>query len=183
MRYSLHQKLGALALLGITFSVTPISTSIQFYLFPCASHLISGQGPVEQQEFARFVKPLKTSWTYRDISWGIYIPACLHNYIDSDHHRTSSHTHTHTHTRTHARTHARIHTYIHTYIHTNKQILLPLGGHAHLAEPGCLCTKQALGACASKLMENGLGTCRRTSYLLTASVVGTRSPTWTTTVE
>ncbi len=23
-------------------------------------------------------------------------------------------------------------------------LLLPLGGHAHLAEPGCLCTKQAL---------------------------------------
>ena len=37
-------------------------------------------------------------------------------------------------------------------------ILLPLSGHAHLAEPGCLCTKQALGACASKLLENGLGT-------------------------
>ena len=33
-------------------------------------------------------------------------------------------------------------------------ILLPLSGHAHLAEPGCLCTKQALGACASKLLEN-----------------------------
>ena len=62
-------------------------------------------------------------------------------------------------------------------------ILLPLSGHAHLAEPGCLCTKQALGACASKLLENGLGTRRRTSYLLTASGVGTRSPTWTTTVE
>ena len=59
-------------------------------------------------------------------------------------------------------------------------ILLPLSGHAHLAEPGCLCTKQALGACASKLLENGLGTRRRTSYLLTASGVGTRSPTWTT---
>ena len=60
-------------------------------------------------------------------------------------------------------------------------ILLPLSGHAHLAEPGCLCTKQALGACASKLLENGLR--RRTSYLLTASGVGTRSPTWTTAVE
>ena len=24
------------------------------------------------------------------------------------------------------------------------QVLLSLGGHAHLAEPGCLCTKQAL---------------------------------------
>ena len=63
------------------------------------------------------------------------------------------------------------------------QILLPLGCHAHLAEPGCLCTKQALGACASKLLENRLGTRRRTSYLLTASGVGTRSPTWTTAVE
>ena len=76
--------------------------------------------------------------------------------------------------------------YIHTYIHAKKkkmQILLPLGGHAHLAEPGCLCTKQALGACASKLLENGLGTRRRTSYLLAASGVGTLSPTWTTAVE
>ena len=69
------------------------------------------------------------------------------------------------------------------YMHACMQILLPLGGHAHLAEPGCLCTKQALGACASKLLENRLGTCRRTSYLLTASGVGTRSPTWTTAVE
>ena len=77
------------------------------------------------------------------------------------------------------------HTYIHTYIHNNAMqiILLPLSGHAHLAEPGCLCTKQALGACASKLLENRLGTRRRTSYLLTASGVGTRSPTWTTAVE
>ena len=64
-----------------------------------------------------------------------------------------------------------------------KKFLLPLGGHAHLAEPGCLCTKQALGACASKLLENRLGTRRRTSYLLTASGVGIRSPTWTTAVE
>ncbi len=37
-----------------------------------------------------------------------------------------------------------------TYIHTHtckcklQILLLPLGGHAHLAEPGCLCTKQAL---------------------------------------
>ena len=54
------------------------------------------------------------------------------------------------------------------------QILLPLGGHAHMAKPGI---KQALGVCASKLLENGLGTRMRTSYLLTASGVGTRSPT------
>ena len=47
-----------------------------------------------------------------------------------------------------------------------------LSGHSHLAEPGCLCTKQALGACASKLLENRLGPRRRTSYLLTASGVG-----------
>ena len=68
--------------------------------------------------------------------------------------------------------HTYIYTYIHTYIHTCKSnaiILLPLSGHAHLAEPGYLCTKQALGACASKLLENGLGTHRRMSYLLTAS--------------
>ena len=70
-------------------------------------------------------------------------------------------------------------TYVHTHTKKCKMqiILLPLSGHAHLAEPGCLCTKQALGACASKLLENGLGTRRRTSYLLTASGVGTRSPT------
>ena len=72
-----------------------------------------------------------------------------------------------------------------TYLHTsaNLQILLPLSGHAHLAEPGSLCTTQALGACASKLLENGLGTHRWTSYLLTASGVGIQSPTWTTAVE
>ena len=29
--------------------------------------------------------------------------------------------------------------------------LAAMSGHAHLAEPGCLCTKQALIACASKL--------------------------------
>ena len=62
-------------------------------------------------------------------------------------------------------------------------ILLSLSGHAHLVESECLCTKQALGACASKLLENGLGTHRRTSYLLTANGVDTRSPTWTTAVE
>ncbi len=28
--------------------------------------------------------------------------------------------------------------------HQMQILLLPLGGHAHLAEPGCLCTKQAL---------------------------------------
>ena len=60
---------------------------------------------------------------------------------------------------------------------------MPMSSHAHLEEPGCLCTKQALGACASKLLENGLRTCRRTSHLLTASGVGTRSHTWTTAVE
>ena len=57
------------------------------------------------------------------------------------------------------------------------------GGHAHLVKPGYLCIKQALGACANKLLENGLGTHRRTSYLLTASGVGTRSSTWITAVE
>ena len=98
------------------------------------------------------------------------------------------HTHTYTHTYIHIHTHIHTHTYIHThiYIHIYMQmqiILLPLSGHAHLAEPGCLCTKQALGASASKLLENGLGTRRRISYLLTASGVGTQSPTWTTAVE
>ena len=33
----------------------------------------------------------------------------------------------------------------HTHTHTKMQIvLLPYNGHAHLAKPGCLCTKQAL---------------------------------------
>ena len=45
--------------------------------------------------------------------------------------------------------------YKHTYTQYIHYILLPLSGHAHLAEPGCLCTKEALGACASKLLENG----------------------------
>ena len=63
------------------------------------------------------------------------------------------------------------------------QFLLPLGGHAHLAEPGCLCTAGTIGACASKLLENGVGTWRRTSYLPIASDVGTWSPTWTTAQE
>ena len=70
----------------------------------------------------------------------------------------------------------------HTHTHICKNAK-PMSSHAHLEEPGCLCTKQALGACVSKLLENGLGTRRRTSYLLTASGVGTRSPTWTTAVE
>ncbi len=34
-------------------------------------------------------------------------------------------------------------------------LLLPLGGHTHLAEPGCLCTKQALWAVQAKLLEPG----------------------------
>ena len=67
-----------------------------------------------------------------------------------------------------------IHTFIHTYIHANAT---EWSHGALLALPGYLCTKQALGACANKLLENGLGTRRRTSYLLTASGVGTRSPT------
>ena len=44
---------------------------------------------------------------------------------------------------------------IQEFMQNAMQILLPLSGHAHLAEPGCLCTKQALGACASKLLEPG----------------------------
>ena len=100
------------------------------------------------------------------------------------HARARTHTHTHMHTHTHTHMHARAHTHTHTQNAMQMQIiLLPLSGHAHLAEPGCLCTKQALGACASKLLENGLGTRRGTSYLLTASGVDTRSPTWTTAVE
>ena len=46
--------------------------------------------------------------------------------------------------------------YIHTCKHIKKmQILLPLGGHAHLAEPGCLCTKQALGAVQANSWRTG----------------------------
>ncbi len=46
--------------------------------------------------------------------------------------------------------------YTHTHMHARTQmqiLLLPLGGHAHLAEPGCLCTKQALWAVQAKLLE------------------------------
>ncbi len=50
-------------------------------------------------------------------------------------------THTHTHTRTHAHT------------HTNS--LATTSGYVHLAEPGCLCTKQALWAVQAKLLEPG----------------------------
>ena len=38
---------------------------------------------------------------------------------------------------------------------------LPLSDHGYI-EPSCLCTKQALGASASKLLDPGLGTHRRT---------------------
>ncbi len=48
------------------------------------------------------------------------------------HHQAYTHIHTH------------VHTYTHTYTKKMQIFLLPLGGHAHLAEPGCLCTKQAL---------------------------------------
>ncbi len=58
--------------------------------------------------------------------------------------------------------HTCIYTYTHTNVHThackfaNLQIfLLPLGGHAHLTEPGCLYTKQALWAVQAKLLEPG----------------------------
>ncbi len=67
--------------------------------------------------------------------------------------------HTYTHTYIHTYIHTHIHTHIHTYTHTCKCkmqiLLLPLGGHAHLAEPGCLCTKQALWAVQAKLLEPG----------------------------
>ena len=38
-------------------------------------------------------------------------------------------------------------------------------GHAHLAEPGCLCIKQALGANAEQTPGAWLGTHRRTDHL------------------
>ena len=44
-------------------------------------------------------------------------------------------------------------------------ILLPLDGHAHLAEPDCLCIKQALGANAEQTLGAWLGTRRRTDHL------------------
>ena len=46
----------------------------------------------------------------------------------------------------------------------------------------CLFVKH-MWICAYKLLENGLGTRGRTSYLLIASGVGSQSPTWTTAVE
>ena len=48
--------------------------------------------------------------------------------------------------------------------------VLPLGSHAHLAEPGCLYTKQALWARLELVVERPF---------LIASGVGTRNPTWT----
>ncbi len=54
-------------------------------------------------------------------------------------------------------------THTHTHTHTQMQILLLLlGGHARLAEPGCLCTKQGTVSRASKAPGAGLGTRRRT---------------------
>ena len=71
----------------------------------------------------------------------------VHNYVHSRLHKCKYiHIHTYTHT---------LHTYIHTYIQKNMQILLPLGGHTHLAEPGCLCTKQALGAVQANSWRTG----------------------------
>ena len=50
----------------------------------------------------------------------------------------------------------------HTHTHTQMQILLlPLGGHTHLAKPGCLCTKQVSRASAEQTPGAGLGTRRR----------------------
>ncbi len=42
--------------------------------------------------------------------------------------------------------HSPVYTHTHTYTYTMQMqiLLLSLGGHAHLAEPGCLNTKQAL---------------------------------------
>ncbi len=52
--------------------------------------------------------------------------------------------------------------------HTQLQIiLLPLTGHAHLAEPGCLCTKHALWAVQVKLLE-----LRSWAILLIATNIG-----------
>ncbi len=81
--------------------------------------------------------------------------------------------------------------YTHTHTYTRKckckckmQIfLLPLGGHVHLAEPGCLCTlsrhcepcKQSSWSRARNSQEN--------RPFLTASGVGTQSPTWTIAVS
>ncbi len=45
---------------------------------------------------------------------------------------------------------SQIHTHIHTYIHAN--FLATASGYAHLAEPGCLCTKQAQWAVQAKLL-------------------------------
>ncbi len=43
----------------------------------------------------------------------------------------------------------------HTHTHTHTNYFATASGYAHLAEPGCLCTKQALWAVQAKLLELG----------------------------
>ncbi len=43
-------------------------------------------------------------------------------------------------------------------MHPMQILLLPLGDHVHLAEPGRLCTKQALWAAQAKLLEQDTDT-------------------------
>ena len=51
--------------------------------------------------------------------------------------------------------------------------LTPLAGTEWLAGPGCLCAKQAGARQCKQTPGEGLGTRRGTSYLCTASGVGT----------
>ena len=57
-------------------------------------------------------------------------------------------------------------------------ILLLLGGYAHLAEPGCLCTEQAQWACKQSSWSR-VRNSQENRLFVTASGVGTRFPTWT----
>ncbi len=70
---------------------------------------------------------------------------------------------------------------IHTHAKMqNANYLATASGHAHLAEPGCLCTKQALWVVQAKFLEE---LSQEHKPVLTASDVGTRSPTWTIAVS
>ena len=64
-------------------------------------------------------------------------------------------------------------------LHAYTNSLAAASGHAHLALPGCLCTKQALTVLANSwsMARNS----QEDQPSLLVSSVGTQSPTWTMT--
>ncbi len=74
----------------------------------------------------------------------------------SNHKHTCTHTHKHAHTKIHKQPkHTHTDTHTQTNTHTHIYSLATTSSYAHLAEPGCLCTRQALGAVQAKLLEPG----------------------------